>query len=186
MAGITITTQDDLPGADGDQPYTLFVNQTEYGNARYRFAGLRLPGHQRPFSPARPQEVHRPALQSRRQAAHRCERLWGRRGAGVHGGPRTQSAADPGVQRPAPAAGGLSDRAGGIDRDPFAAAGGLRAVQGFRLRTPGCLRLDQAIYANQPVRLPGCLDAAMGIRLPIDRVRWQISASVLGRRPQTP
>ena len=35
MAGITITTQDDLPGADGDQPYTLFVNQTEYGNARF-------------------------------------------------------------------------------------------------------------------------------------------------------
>ena len=31
MPGITITTQDDLPGADGDQPYTLFVNQTEYG-----------------------------------------------------------------------------------------------------------------------------------------------------------
>ncbi len=35
MPGITITTQDDLPGADGDQPYTLFVNQTEYGNARF-------------------------------------------------------------------------------------------------------------------------------------------------------
>jgi hypothetical protein len=35
MAGITITTQDDLPGADGDQPYTLFVNQTEYGNTRF-------------------------------------------------------------------------------------------------------------------------------------------------------
>ena len=35
MAGITITTQDDLPGADGEQPYTLFVNQTEYGNARF-------------------------------------------------------------------------------------------------------------------------------------------------------
>jgi hypothetical protein len=33
MAGITITTQDDLPGPDGDQPYTLFVNQTEYGSA---------------------------------------------------------------------------------------------------------------------------------------------------------
>ena len=31
MPGITITTQDDRPGADGDQPYTLFVNQTEYG-----------------------------------------------------------------------------------------------------------------------------------------------------------
>jgi hypothetical protein len=31
MAGTTITTQDDLAGADGDQPYTLFVNQTEYG-----------------------------------------------------------------------------------------------------------------------------------------------------------
>ena len=35
MPGITITTQDDLPGADGDQPYTLFVNQTEYGNTRF-------------------------------------------------------------------------------------------------------------------------------------------------------
>lgn len=35
-----ITTQDDLPGPDGDEPYTLFVNQTEYGNARYRFADL--------------------------------------------------------------------------------------------------------------------------------------------------
>ena len=35
MPGITITSQDDLPGADGDQPYTLFVNQTEYGNARF-------------------------------------------------------------------------------------------------------------------------------------------------------
>jgi hypothetical protein len=35
MPGITITTQDDLPGPDGDQPYTLFVNQTEYGNARF-------------------------------------------------------------------------------------------------------------------------------------------------------
>jgi hypothetical protein len=30
-----ITTQDDLPGPDGDEPYTLFVNQTEYGNARF-------------------------------------------------------------------------------------------------------------------------------------------------------
>ena len=35
MAGITITTQDDLPGPDGDEPYVLFVNQTEYGNARF-------------------------------------------------------------------------------------------------------------------------------------------------------
>ena len=32
---IRITTQDDLPGPDGDEPYTLFVNQTEYGNARF-------------------------------------------------------------------------------------------------------------------------------------------------------
>jgi len=30
-----ITTQDDLPGPDGDEPYVLFVNQTEYGNARF-------------------------------------------------------------------------------------------------------------------------------------------------------
>jgi hypothetical protein len=35
MAGITITTQNDLPGPDGDEPYVLFVNQTEYGNARF-------------------------------------------------------------------------------------------------------------------------------------------------------
>jgi hypothetical protein len=35
MAGITITTQDDLPGPDGDEPYVLFLNQTEYGNARF-------------------------------------------------------------------------------------------------------------------------------------------------------
>jgi len=35
MPGITITTQDDLPGPDGDEPYVLFVNQTEYGNARF-------------------------------------------------------------------------------------------------------------------------------------------------------
>jgi hypothetical protein len=26
-----------------DEPYVLFVNQPEYGNARYRYAGLRLP-----------------------------------------------------------------------------------------------------------------------------------------------
>ena len=30
-----ITTQDELPGPDGDEPYVLFVNQTEYGNARF-------------------------------------------------------------------------------------------------------------------------------------------------------
>ena len=35
MAGFTITTQDDLLGPDGDEPYVLFVNQTEYGNARF-------------------------------------------------------------------------------------------------------------------------------------------------------
>ncbi|WP_198537949.1 hypothetical protein [Vulcanococcus limneticus] len=32
MPGFHITTQDDLPGPDGDEPYVLFVNQTEYGN----------------------------------------------------------------------------------------------------------------------------------------------------------
>lgn len=35
MPGFHITTQDDLPGPDGDEPYVLFVNQTEYGNARF-------------------------------------------------------------------------------------------------------------------------------------------------------
>lgn len=52
MSQFHITTQDDLPGPDGDEPYTLFVNQSEYGNARYRFAGLRLPAHQRALGPA--------------------------------------------------------------------------------------------------------------------------------------
>ena len=32
---IRITTQDDLPGPDGDEPYVLFVNETEYGNRRF-------------------------------------------------------------------------------------------------------------------------------------------------------
>ena len=35
MPGFHITTQDELPGPDGDEPYVLFVNQTEYGNARF-------------------------------------------------------------------------------------------------------------------------------------------------------
>ena len=35
VPGIHITTQDELPGRDGDEPYVLFVNQTEYGNARF-------------------------------------------------------------------------------------------------------------------------------------------------------
>ena len=29
MAGLVITTQDDLGGSDGDEPYVLLVNQTE-------------------------------------------------------------------------------------------------------------------------------------------------------------
>jgi hypothetical protein len=52
MADAGSTAQDDLPGPDGDEPYVLFVNQTEYGNARYRFAGLRLPTHQRALGPS--------------------------------------------------------------------------------------------------------------------------------------
>jgi hypothetical protein len=35
MAGITITTENDLPGPEGDEPYLLFMKQTEYGNARF-------------------------------------------------------------------------------------------------------------------------------------------------------
>jgi hypothetical protein len=30
-----ITTQDDLPGPDGDEPYVMFVNQTEYGIGKF-------------------------------------------------------------------------------------------------------------------------------------------------------
>ncbi len=35
MSQFHITTQDELPGPDGDEPYVLFVNQTEYGNRRF-------------------------------------------------------------------------------------------------------------------------------------------------------
>jgi hypothetical protein len=35
MSQFHITKQDDLPGPDGDEPYVLFVNQTENGNARF-------------------------------------------------------------------------------------------------------------------------------------------------------
>ncbi|MEB3301913.1 MAG: hypothetical protein VKN56_08080 [Cyanobacteriota bacterium] len=35
MADLNITTQDELPGPDGDTPYVLFVNETEYGNTRF-------------------------------------------------------------------------------------------------------------------------------------------------------
>ena len=35
MPGFHITTQDDLPGPDGDEPYVLFLNETEYGNRRF-------------------------------------------------------------------------------------------------------------------------------------------------------
>ena len=35
MPGFHITTKDDLPGPDRDEPYTLFANQTEYGNRRF-------------------------------------------------------------------------------------------------------------------------------------------------------
>ena len=35
MPGFHITTQDDLPGPDGDEPYVLFLNETEYGNGRF-------------------------------------------------------------------------------------------------------------------------------------------------------
>ena len=100
---IRITTQDDLPGPDGDEPYTLFVNQTEYGNAR-------------------PQEVHGAALSAGGQAPCRCHRAWGRCGGGLHGVPGAGAAADLGVQRPAPRDGGLPSGAGGGDRDPAAAA----------------------------------------------------------------
>ena len=34
MDDLVITTQDDLGGSDGDEPYTLFVNQTDYGISR--------------------------------------------------------------------------------------------------------------------------------------------------------
>lgn len=39
------------PRRVADEPYTLFVNQTEYGNARFLCTNL-------PLRPARTQEVH--------------------------------------------------------------------------------------------------------------------------------
>ena len=35
VSGFTITTQDDLPGPDGDAPYTLFLNETTHSNTRF-------------------------------------------------------------------------------------------------------------------------------------------------------
>ena len=35
MPGFHITTQDDLAGPDWDEPYVLFVNETDYGNCRF-------------------------------------------------------------------------------------------------------------------------------------------------------
>jgi hypothetical protein len=35
MADLIITTQDELPGPDGESPYVLFVNETDYGNTRF-------------------------------------------------------------------------------------------------------------------------------------------------------
>jgi hypothetical protein len=115
MAGFTITTQDSLLGPDGDEPYVLFVNQTEYGNGRYRFAGLRLPAHQCALGSARPQEVQRPALSAADQAPPGARGRGAGAGAGVPGGPGPRSTPHPGEQRPAPAAGGLPGGAGGGD-----------------------------------------------------------------------
>ena len=44
MADLTITTQDDLPGPDGDEPYVLFVNETEYGNRSFLRTNVVWPG----------------------------------------------------------------------------------------------------------------------------------------------
>jgi len=35
MADLLITTQDNLPGPDGEAAYVLFVNETTYGNSRF-------------------------------------------------------------------------------------------------------------------------------------------------------
>ena len=35
VADLIITTQDELPGPDGEAPYVLFVNETDYGNTRF-------------------------------------------------------------------------------------------------------------------------------------------------------
>lgn len=35
MADLNITTQDELPGPDGEAPYVFFVNETDYGNTRF-------------------------------------------------------------------------------------------------------------------------------------------------------
>jgi hypothetical protein len=61
MAGIMITTQNDLPGPDGDELYVLFVNQTDYGNARFPHCQESCPlGLTRP--PGGPTHDHATAL----------------------------------------------------------------------------------------------------------------------------
>ena len=40
ISGIHIATNDELSGPDGDEPYVLVVNQTEYGNTSFRRANI--------------------------------------------------------------------------------------------------------------------------------------------------
>jgi hypothetical protein len=54
MAGFTITTQDSLLAHEGDEPYILLVNQTDYDNCHHRFGGLLLPAHLRVLRPVGP------------------------------------------------------------------------------------------------------------------------------------
>ncbi len=35
VADLIITSQDELPGPDGEAPYVLFVNETDYGNTLF-------------------------------------------------------------------------------------------------------------------------------------------------------
>ena len=52
LADLVISTQDVLVGPDGDEHYVLFVNQTEYGNARcLRFRQQAHRTHPTPFRP---------------------------------------------------------------------------------------------------------------------------------------
>jgi hypothetical protein len=79
VPGFHITTQDDLPGPDGDEPYVLFVNETEYGNRRFLRTNVLS---------ARPDLKKYTALRFRQDVKRHADAMGPGKGPGdgVHGG----------------------------------------------------------------------------------------------------
>jgi hypothetical protein len=105
MADIRIATQDDLPGPDGDEPYVLFVNQTDYGNARFLRTNVLS---------ARPDLKKYTALRFRQEVNLHADAigLWEDVVVVIMEAMGLVAAADPGLQRLSSGRGGLPGGAG--------------------------------------------------------------------------